>query len=65
MRSYNRCFLGTETGRIVAIKVYLDFGFCPDLDSAESRNAWEEFASVVEHPILTAAPHETVARPKE
>ena len=54
-QSHDRCFLGTATGRIVAIKVYLDFGFYPDLDSDESRNVWEEFASVLEHPILKAA----------
>jgi GNAT superfamily N-acetyltransferase len=51
---HDRCFLGTSTRRIVAIKVYLDFGFYPDLESENSREAWVEVASVLEHPILKA-----------
>lgn len=62
--SHERCYLGTTTGRLGAIKVYLDFGFCPDLDSVESEamfdgglprstaEVWTEVASVLEHPIL-------------
>ena len=51
-QSHERCFLGTSTGRIAAIKVYLDFGFTPDLSVENSREAWTEVASVLEHPIL-------------
>jgi len=51
-QSHPRCFLNTSTARIVAIKVYLDFGFYPDLEREDSREAWEEVASVLEHPIL-------------
>ena len=50
--SHERCFLGTATKRIVAIKVYLDFGFYPDLRAENSQEAWEQVASVLEHPIL-------------
>ena len=51
-QSHNRCFLGTSTRRIVAIKVYLDFGFAPDFESENSREAWTKVASVLEHPTL-------------
>ena len=51
-QSHERCFLGTSTGRIAAVKVYLDFGFTPDLSLENSRNAWAEAASVLEHPLL-------------
>ena len=51
-QSHERCFLGTSTGRMAAIKVYLDFGFTPDLSVENSSEAWTEVASVLEHPIL-------------
>ena len=51
-QSHDRSLLNTSTGRIIAIKVYLDFGFCPDLESENSQEAWEEVASVLAHPIL-------------
>ena len=51
-QSYNRAFLGTSTRRIVAVKIYLDFGFYPDMESENSQEAWTEVASVIEHPIL-------------
>lgn len=51
-QSHDRCFLGTSSRRIVAIKVYLDFGFYPDLEAENSREAWEQVASALEHPIL-------------
>ncbi len=51
-QSHKCCFLDTSTGRIPAIKVYLDFGFHPDLKREDSQQAWTEVASVLEHPIL-------------
>jgi len=53
-RSHDRCFLNTSTQRIVAIKVYLDFGFYPYLEAENSQEAWTEVASVLAHPILKA-----------
>ena len=50
--SHERCFLGTSTRRIAAVKVYLDFGFIPDLSCENSQEAWTEVASVIEHPLL-------------
>ena len=38
--SDSRCYLGTSTGRKAAIKVYLDFGFIPDLNDDGEREAW-------------------------
>ena len=51
-QSHARCFLGTSTNRIPAIKLYLDFGFIPDRSREHSREAWIEVASVLEHPTL-------------
>jgi RimJ/RimL family protein N-acetyltransferase len=51
-RSHDRCMLNTSTGRIAAIKVYLDFGFQPYIDSEEKHKAWRQLASVLEHPTL-------------
>jgi len=51
-QSHERCMLNTSTGRIVAIKVYLDFGFYPYLERDNSQEAWAEVTSVLEHPIL-------------
>lgn len=53
-RFHERSFLGTSSGRIPAIKVYLDFGFYPDLERENSQQAWAEVASVLEHPVLRA-----------
>jgi GNAT superfamily N-acetyltransferase len=51
-QSHERCFLGTATQRIAAIKVYLDFEFYPDLEAENSQEAWNEVALFLEHPIL-------------
>jgi hypothetical protein len=51
-QSHNRVLLGTSTGRIGAIKVYLAFGSYPDLESENSQEAWPEAASVIEHHLL-------------
>lgn len=51
-QSHNRSFLRTSTGRIAAIKVYLDFGFFPDMEAENSQEAWQEVASLLDHPSL-------------
>ena len=51
-RSHKRAHLNTSTGRIAAIKVYLDFGFHPDFEKENSQEAWSELASILKHPTL-------------
>ena len=51
---HDRCFLGSSTARIAAIKVYLDFGFYPDLDDDGSQEAWTHIAAVLPRPIFKA-----------
>lgn len=60
-QSHERCFLDTSTGRLPAVKVYLDFGFIPDLSRENnSREVWAEVASVLEHPLLTQLENENL-----
>ncbi|NKB70599.1 MAG: GNAT family N-acetyltransferase [Candidatus Latescibacteria bacterium] len=53
-QSHKRAFLGTSSGRPAALKVYLDFGFVPDLSKPDSREAWAYIKSVLPHPALAA-----------
>lgn len=39
-RWHDRAFLGTQSERIGAIRLYLDMGFRPDLDHPGARQAW-------------------------
>ena len=52
---HERAYLDTSSGRIPAIKVYLDFGFLPDLELPDARAAWDKVAAVLKHPVLEAA----------
>ena len=51
-QSHKRCFLDTSTQRLAAVKVYLDFGFTPDLSRENGQETWMEVASILEHPLL-------------
>jgi hypothetical protein len=48
--------LGTSTGRIWAIKVYLDFGFYPDPREIEAKSevieGWQQLQTQLNHPLL-------------
>ena len=47
-----RAILGTSTGRIAAIKLYLDYGFLPDMSAPRAREAWAAFRAKLNHPAL-------------
>ena len=51
-KSHNCAFLGTSTGRLAALKIYLDFGFLPDMEHENAAAAWAEVATRIDHPLL-------------
>lgn len=49
---YERSVLGTSTGRIRALRCYLDFGFRPDMKFDRAEEGWAQVRSVLKHPAL-------------
>jgi beta-glucuronidase len=49
---HTRAVLGTSTGRVAAIKLYLDYGFLPDMSAPYAREAWTSFRKKLNHPAL-------------
>lgn len=50
---HERAILDTSTGRVAAIKLYLDFGFLPDLTPPRAREVWTAFRRRLNHPALS------------
>ncbi len=54
--SHPNAMLGTSTGRIWALKVYLDFGFYPDpaelVSKPEIVEGWRQVQDQLKHPLL-------------
>jgi len=49
---HDRVLLGTQTKRLPAIKLYLDFGFEPLLDLPGAVDKWRQVAAKLKHPAL-------------
>ena len=47
-------WLATSTSRIPALKLYLDFGFLPDLTQPGAKEAWETVRTHLAHPALAS-----------
>lgn len=49
---HERAYLDTSIGRVGAIKVYLDFGFVPDMEAKDAAAAWGAVKKSLGHPAL-------------
>ncbi len=49
---HERAMLTTQVQRLGAIKIYLGFGFVPDLDQPGAREAWRRVQGKLGHPVL-------------
>ena len=49
---HDRCYLITQTMRLPAIKMYLDFGFIPDIDAPDALEKWRKVRDRLKHPSL-------------
>ncbi len=51
-RWHQRALLSTQTKRLPAIALYLNFGFQPDLDEPGARSNWRQLKAELRHPAL-------------
>jgi GNAT superfamily N-acetyltransferase len=52
---HDKAWLATSSGRLGAIKIYLDFGFEPVRDHPGGTEAWSQVARHLDHPLLERA----------
>ncbi len=58
-QEHERAILNTSSGRTVALKIYLDLGFLPNLNRDRAVEAWSQVRRVLDHPTLRAMPELT------
>jgi ribosomal protein S18 acetylase RimI-like enzyme len=51
---HERCLLITQSRRLPAIRMYLNFGFLPDLSRPGAAVGWREVKAQLQHPTLEA-----------
>ena len=49
---HDKALLGTQSKRLPAIKLYLDFGFVPDLEEPGAVERWRKVKAKLAHPAL-------------
>ncbi|MCD6365493.1 MAG: GNAT family N-acetyltransferase [Planctomycetes bacterium] len=49
---HRRAMLTTQAPRTIAIRVYLDCGFVPDMDQPRAAEAWDLIGKTLRHPAL-------------
>ncbi|NQU11681.1 GNAT family N-acetyltransferase [bacterium] len=49
---HHNAWLGTQTTRVPAISLYLQFGFEPDIRTADDRAKWGVLRGIIRHPAL-------------
>ena len=52
---HERAMLGTQTRRLPAIRLYLNFGFLPELDREGAVEIWKTVSAKLGHPALERA----------
>lgn len=53
---YRDAYLNTSSARLPAIKLYLDFGFVPDMERKDAVEGWADVRKHLKHPALGDAP---------
>ena len=49
---HDKCYLDTGSGRLVAIRMYLGFGFVPYMEVPNAHEGWSAVRANLDHPVL-------------